>query len=177
MKLFPYMLQGLYSPGPFSVSDISFKLKETSLKMCFYKERNRKDADTGRERIELEAGADAYCIQQIPVGGNRMDVAVKVTPATDEDEHKVILLDIIFLEEGIHRRIKFFLFGEKVAVELAEYPDMRAIVEQVITGDAVIAGNTYDIADKIPEGFRVLLEHKVEPKIYATLLDLTSKKK
>ena len=53
---------------------------------------------------------------------------------------------------------------------------MRAIVEQVLSGDAVIAGNTYDIADKLPESLRVFLEHKVEPKVYADWKLLSSGK-
>ncbi len=177
-KLFPYMMQGMYTSGPFLVNDISFLLKEHSLKICFFKERNRKiNEDKPRERILLEAGMNSYYIQTMMVGGVYMAVAAKLSPATDEDGHKVILFDIIFLEEGISRRIKFFPAEKRIAIECTEYPDMRAIVEQVISGDAVIAGNTYDIADKMPEGIRVLLEHKVEPRVYATLTDFPSTQK
>ena len=173
-KLFPYMMQGMYTSGPFLVNDISFLLKEHSLKICFFKERNRKiNEDKPRERIVLEAGMNSYYIQTMMVGGVYMAVAAKLSPATDEDGHKVILFDIIFLEKGI----KFFPAEKRIAIECTEYPDMRAIVEQVISGDAVIAGNTYDIADKMPEGIRVLLEHKVEPRVYATLTDFPSTQK
>ena len=125
----------------------------------------------------MRAGADIFCYQTLSVGSDTKKIAVRIMPATDEEDHAVILLDIIFPEEGISRRIKFFLLEDRIAIECMESPDMRAIVEQVLSGDAVIAGNTYDIADKLPESLRVFLEHKVEPKVYAEWKSLAKEQK
>lgn len=174
-KLFPYMLQGMYQYPPFHVSDMIFRKKEKGLVVTFYRERSRKEG--WRDQIEMRAGADIFCYQTLSIGSDTKEIAVRIMPATDEEEHAVILLDIIFPGEGISRRIKFFLLEDRIAIECMESPDMRAIVEQVLSGDAVIAGNTYDIADKLPESLRVFLEHKVEPKVYAEWKSIAKEQK
>lgn len=173
-KLFPYMLQGMYQYPPFHVSDMIFRKKENGLIITFFRERSRREEH--REQIEMKAGADTFCYQTLSVGSDTKEIAVRIKSAMDEEDHAVILLDIIFPAEGISRRIKFFLLEDRIAIECTESPDMRAIVEQVLSGDAVIAGNTYDIADKLPESLRVFLEHKVEPKVYADWKLLSSGK-
>ena len=164
IKLFPYMLQGMYQCPPFVVTDIAFKKQENSLKLCFYKERNKKE-ETKRERLIMEAGYGEYMHQVITIGKDKKELAVKTYMAADEDENPVVMLDIVFPSAGFSRLIKFFLLGDRIGIECQEYPDMRAIVEQVLFGEAVIAGNTIDLTDKLPESIRVFLEHKVEPRV------------
>lgn len=164
IKLFPYMLQGMYQCPPFVVTDIAFKKQENSLKLCFYKERNKKE-ETKRERLTMEAGYGEYMHQVITIGKDKKELAVKTYMAADEDENPVVMLDIVFPSAGFSRLIKFFLLGDRIGIECQEYPDMRAIVEQVLFGEAVIAGNTIDLTDKLPESIRVFLEHKVEPRV------------
>ena len=169
IKLFPYMLQGMYQCPPFHVTDISFKVKENYIKLCFYKERTKKEKKEAKERVRLfmEAGFDEYVHQKITLGADEKQLAVKLYAAKDEDEHDVIMLDIVFPDAGFSRLIKFFLLDDRIGIECQEYPDMRAIVDQVIYGEAVLAGNTIDLTDKIPESVRVILEHKVEPRVNA----------
>lgn len=164
IKLFPYMLQGMYQCPPFVVTDIAFKKQENGLKLCFYKERNKKE-ETKRERLLIEAGYGEYLHQVITIGKDKKDISVKAYAATDEDGNPVVMLDIVFPSAGFSRLIKFFLLGERIGIECQEYPDMRAIVEQVLFGEAVLAGNTIDLTDKLPESIRVFLEHKVEPRV------------
>lgn len=164
IKLFPYMLQGMYQCPPFVVTDIAFKKQEDGLKLCFYKERSKKE-DTKRERLMIKAGYGEYMHQVIKVGQDEKELAVKVYMAKDEDGNPVVMLDIVFPSAGFSRLIKFFLLGERIGMECQEYPDMRAIVEQVLFGEAVIAGNTIDLTNKLPESIRVFMEHKVEPRV------------
>lgn len=164
IKLFPYMLQGMYQCPPFVVTDIAFKKQEDGLKLCFYKERSKKE-DTKRERLMIKAGYGEYMHQVITVGQDEKELAVKVYMAKDEDGNPVVMLDIVFPSAGFSRLIKFFLLGERIGMECQEYPDMRAIVEQVLFGEAVIAGNTIDLTNKLPESIRVFMEHKVEPRV------------
>lgn len=166
IKLFPYMLQGMYQCPPFVVTDIAFRKEENFIRLCFYKERNKRDAKK-RERLIIEAGYCEYRHQTITIGQDEKELAVKAYPSTDEDGHLVIMLDIVFPAAGFSRLIKFFLLGDRIGIECQEYPDMRAIVEQVIYGDAVIAGNTIDLTNKLPESIRVFVEHKVEPRVNA----------
>lgn len=166
IKLFPYMLQGMYQCPPFNVSDISFRMLENSVKLCFFKERGKHERKR-RERLFIEAGFLEYCYQTIRIGENDWQIAVKAYPASDEENRTVIMLDIVFLAAGFSRLIKFFLTGKRVGIECQEYPDMRVIVEEAIYGETVIAGNTIDLTNKLPESMRVFLEHKVEPKVTA----------
>ena len=166
IKLFPYMLQGMYQCPPFVVTDIAFRKEEDFIRLCFYKERNKR-TPRKRERIIMEAGYCEYRHQTITIGQDEKELAVKAYSATDEDGHPVIMLDIVFPAAGFSRLIKFFLLGDRIGIECQEYPDMRAIVEQVIYGDAVIAGNTIDLTNKLPESLRVFVEHKVEPRVNA----------
>lgn len=174
IKLFPYLMQGMYAYPPFQVTDMVFRRRESGLVITFFRSRNHKE--DRREQIEMTAGANCFHVNRIQVGEDERVVLARIKPAIDEDENDVLLLDIAFPSEGISRRIKFFLLENRVTMECTESPDMRAIVEQVLSGDAVIAGNTYDIADKLPESLRVFLEHKVEPKVYADWKPLTLKK-
>lgn len=174
IKLFPYMMQGMYQYPPFQITDIVFRRKECGLCITFF--RNRSHREERRQQIEIIAGANQFLSNKLHVGEDERVVLARMKPARDEDENEVILLDIAFPAEGIGRRIKFFLLENRVAIECTESPDMRAIVEQVLSGDAVIAGSTYDIADKLPESLRVFLEHKVEPKVYADWKTLALKK-
>lgn len=169
IKLFPYMMQGMYQYPSFLVSDISVLIDDEKAKFCFYKVKDKKSA-AKRERIVVEAGYAAYIHQTITIGKDIRQIAVKAYPATDEDEHDVIMLDIVFPAEGFSRLIKFFIMGDRIGIECLEFPDMRAIVEQVIYGDTVLAGNTIDLTNKLPETVRVFLDHKVEPRVNANFI-------
>lgn len=174
IKLFPYMLQGMYQCPPFMVTDIAFQKYKDHVRLCFYKERSKKDRreKKRRECLVIDAGLAQYHYQTVPIGrqGDRQ-VAARIFPATDEDGYTVILFDLVFLAEGFRRRIKFFPSGDRIAVECQEYPDMRGIADQVLYGDTVIAGSTIDLTDKLPEGIRVFLEYKVEPRVNAYLVE------
>ena len=178
IKLFPYMLQGMYQCPPFMVTDIAFQKQDDRIRLCFYKEWSKKDRRERkrRERLVIEAGLAQYHYQTILIGRSDRQIAAKIFPATDEDGHTVILLDLVFLAEGFSRRIKFFPSGERIAVECQEYPDMRGIADQVLYGDTVIAGSTIDLTDKLPEGIRVFLEYKVEPRVNAYLVERNCRK-
>ena len=167
IKLFPYMLQGMYQCPPFHVTDIAFKVETDRVKLCFYKERSRKEKRESRERARLilEAGLNEYCYQTVTIGLDEKLIAVKMYPATDEDGHRVVMVDIVFPDAGFSRVMKFFLLERRIGIECQEYPDMRAIVEQVIYGETVLAGNSIDLSNKLPESVRLFLEHKVEPKV------------
>lgn len=167
-KFFPYLMQGMYQCPPFMVSDISFKCGNDKISLCFYKENGKMDG-AKRERIIIEAGHNAYCYQNLLIGENHTEVAVKAGYATDEDNYPVILFEIVFLSAGFSRIIKIFLQEERIAIECMEYPDMLAIVEQVLYGDTVLAGNTIDLTNKLPESMRIMLEHKVEPRMFGVL--------
>ncbi len=171
IKLFPYMLQGMYQWSPFNVTDIAVKRHKNSIKIWFFKEQSKKERREKKlqEHLIFEAGIAEYRYQTIRSGQLEKAVAVKASSAKDEDGHFVILLDIVFLAEGFSRMIKFFFLEERIAIECQESPDMRAIAEQVLCGDTVIAGNTIDLTDKLPEGIRVFLEHKVEPRVNASI--------
>ena len=164
-KLFPYMLQGMYQYPPFHVTDISFRLSERTFKMCFYKEKNKKDNSEIREKMIIEAGLNEYYHQKIRIGEEEKIIAVKAYPAKDEDGHDVILIEIVFPDAGFSRVIKFFFLEERIGIECLEYPDMRGIVEQVLYGETVLAGTKIDLTDILPQSIRVFLEHKVEPRV------------
>lgn len=167
-KLFPYMMRGMYQFPPFAVTDIMFKTSEQMLKMCFLKEGNKKDKKENKEQEKLvvKAGYGRYCNQTIVIGPNEIQLAAKVYMSTDEDGVDVMQLNLVFPATGFSRKIKFFLLEDRISIECMEYPDMRAIVEQVIYGETVLAGNSIDLTGKLPESLRVLMEHKVEPKVY-----------
>lgn len=166
-KLFPYMLQGMYQCPPFLVSDISFHVTKESFELCFYKEKKKKNDK--REHLLLQAGYCSYHYQTVRLGAEELYIAIKAFLAKDEDEHDVIMLDIVFPSAGFSRLIKLFILeDERIVIECQEYPDMKAIVEQVLYGDAVIAGNTIDLTGKLPESIRIFLDHQVEPKVNGT---------
>lgn len=167
IKLFPYILQGMYMYPPFHVTDIAFKMQTNTLKLCFYKERSKKSKEETRDSLILEAGYGTYHMQTVFFGEDKKDVALKAYPSADEDGRSVLMLDIVFPAEGFSRLIKFFILEDgKIAIESQEFPDLRAISEQVIYGDTVIAGNTIDLTNKLPESVRVFLSHKVEPRVH-----------
>ena len=163
-KLFPYMLQGMYQCPPFHVTDISFRLSDKTLILCFYKEKNKKDIGEVREKMIMKAGLIEYYPQMIHLGEDEKIIAVKSYPAIDEDGHNVVLIEIVFPDAGFSRVIKFFLLEERIGIECLEYPDIRGIVEQVLYGETILAGTKIDLTDKLPQSIRVFLEHKVEPR-------------
>lgn len=171
IKLFPYMLQGMYQCPPYIVTDIAFRLQDNAVKICFYKERTRKERreNSKREQLILTAGLNEYHTQTLPVAQQDMEVAIKAYPAMDEDDNAVVKFDMVFPSAGFSRLLKFFIYGDRIGIECMEYPDMRAIMERVLYGEAVIGGNTIDLTNKLPDSIRVFLEHKVEPSVNAYL--------
>lgn len=171
IKLFPYMLQGMYQCPPYTVTDIAFRLQDNAVKICFYKERTRKERreNSRREQLILTAGLNEYHTQTLPVAQQDMEVAIKAYPAMDEDGNDVVKFDMVFPSAGFSRLLKFFFYGDRIGIECMEYPDMRAIMERVLYGEAVIGGNTIDLTNKLPDSIRVFLEHKVEPNVNAYL--------
>lgn len=190
-KLFPYMMRGMYQFPPFAVTDIAFKTSEQSMEMCFVKERTRKERRDSRnnrnkqdnsdrksnrenglqERLVVKAGFVKYCNQTITIGPNRIQLAAKIYFSMDEDDNEVIQLHMVFPAAGFSRKIKFFLLEDKISIECMEYPDMKAIVEQVVYGETTLAGNNIDLTGKLPEGLRVFVDHKVEPRVNGTWMD------
>lgn len=190
-KLFPYMMRGMYQFPPFAVTNIAFKTSEQSMEMCFVKERTRKERRDSRnnrskqdnndrksyrekglqERLVVKAGFAKYCNQTIMIGPNRIQLASKVYLSTDEDDNEVIQLHMVFPAAGFSRKIKFFLLEDRISIECMEYPDMKAIVEQVVYGETTLAGNSIDLTGKLPEGLRVFVDHKVEPRVNGIWID------
>ncbi len=167
-KLFPYMMRGMYLVPPFAVTDIAFKISEETIKMCFVKEhskKDRKDSITEPEKLIIKAGYARYYDQKITIGPNTIHLAAKVFLSTDEDGNDVLQLDMVFPAAGFSRKIKFFLLEDRISIECMEYPDMKAIVEQVMYGETTLAGNNIDLTGKLPEGLRVFMEYKVEPRV------------
>lgn len=165
-KLFPYMLQGMYQCPPFHVTDIAFHKSENTWKLCFYKEKSKKEMESVREKMVIEAGLDEYYHQNIMIGEEEKEIAVKAYLAMDEDEHDVIFVEIVFPDAGFSRVIKFFLLEDRIGIECLEYPDMRGIVEQVLYGETQLAGTKIDLTDKLPQSIRLFLENKVEPRVH-----------
>lgn len=163
-KLFPYMMRGMYQFPPFPVTEIAFKVSEQSIKMCFVKEHKKKES-CEQEKLIVKAGFARYCNQTIRIGPNEIHLAAKVYMSMDEDGNDVMQLDMVFPATGFSRKIKFFLLEDRISIECMEYPDMRAIVDQVIHGETVLAGNAIDLTGKLPDGLRILMEHKVEPRV------------
>lgn len=166
-KLFPYMMRGMYQFPPFVVTDITFKTSEQSIKMCFVKEQS----NLVQEKLIIKAGFSRYYNQVITIGPNEIHLAAKVYMSMDEDGNDVMQLDIVFPATGFSRKIKFFLLEDRISIECMEYPDMRAIVDQVIYGETVLAGASIDLTGKLPEGLRVLMEHKVEPRVNGSWIE------
>ena len=192
-KLFPYMMRGMYQFPPFAVTDIVFKVSDNLIKMCFVKENTKKEKwdkkvknsnlkllekamngitaeesvpdNLEPQRLTIKAGFARYCDQIITIGPNEIHLAAKIYLSIDEDGNDVMQLDMVFPATGFSRKIKFFLLEDKVSIECMEYPDMKAIVEQVMYGETVLAGNSIDLTGKVPEGLRVLMDHKVEPRV------------
>ncbi len=193
-KLFPYMMRGMYQFPPFSVTDIAFKVTDNGIKMCFVKERIKKDKwdslkkavheqketikeGSDIEKMIIQAGFAKYHHQMITIGSNEISLAAKMFLSQDEDNNDVLQMDMVFPATGFSRRIKFFLLDEKIPIECLEYPDMKAIVEQVVYGETTLAGNNIDLTGKLPEGVKVLLDHKVEPRVNGIWMDYYNNKK
>ncbi len=170
-KLFPYMMRGMYQFPPFAVSGILFKVSEDTIKMCFLKEQVKRDRKeyTAQEKLVIKAGYVRYFYQTITIGPNEIHLAAKVYLSKDEDDNDVMQLDMVFPATGFSRKIKFFLLEDKISIECMEYPDMKAIVEQVVYGETTLGGNSIDLTGKLPEGIKVLLDHKVEPRVNGIL--------
>lgn len=167
-KLFPYMMRGMYQIPPFAVTDIAFQIKGDFIEICFIKERMKRDKKRGTEpeRMIIRAGFAEYVKQRITIGSNEVLLAAKVYLSKDEDSNHVMQLDMIFSDSGFSRKIKFFILEDKIYIECMEYPDMKAIVEQVVYGETTLAGNAIDLTGKLPEGIKVIMEHKIEPRVY-----------
>ena len=157
-KLFPYLMQSMYCYPPYHVGEMSFRLTGDTVKIAFYKVKS--------EYLTFEAGIGVYHHEYMRFGEDVRPVACKVYMATDEDEHDVLMLNIVFPDAGYSRVVKlFFLEDDRYAVESIEYPDVKAIVDQVLHGETVLGGNVIDLADKLPESMRVMLDHTIEPRI------------
>lgn len=170
-KLFPYMLQGMYLFPPFPVTELAFQLSTKRVKVCFVKDKSNKDKKRLREadKLVIQAGFAKYYKQIIKIGENEVCLAAKVFFSKDEDGNGVLQLDMVFPAAGFSRRIKFFFMEERISIECMEYPDMRTIMERFLYGETSLGGNSIDLTGKLPEGVRVLMEHKIEPRVYGVL--------
>ncbi len=179
--LFPYMMRGMYQFPPYAVTDILWKVSNDTVLFCFVKEAAKKDKWESLRRIDtttqkecdkmiMRAGLGFYHNQTIEIGPNHVSLSAKLYLSKDEDNNDVLQLHLVFPATGFSRKIKFFLYEERIGVECMEYPDMKAIVEQVVYGETALAGTAIDLTGKIPDGVKVLLDHKVEPCLDAMLI-------
>lgn len=165
IKLFPYMLQGMYQCPPFHVSDIAFCLKNNAIKICFFKEQPKKTATHPREKIIVTAGLVHYFYEEITIGNTKKQIATRIFLTHDEEKNDVLMLEIVFPSEGFIRIIKFFVFEDKLSIECVEYPNIYNITEQVLYGETILAGTRIDLSDKLPQGVKLFLNHKMEPQV------------
>lgn len=157
-KLFPYLMQSMYRYPPYHVNELAVRLTGDTVKVAFYKVKY--------ECLVFEAGIGTYHLEYMRFGEDVRPVACRVYMARDEDEHNVLMLNIVFPDAGYTRVIKlFFLEDDRYAVECMEYPDVSAVVDQVLHGETVLGGNVIDLADKLPESMRVMINHTIEPRV------------
>lgn len=131
---------------------------------------NSTSKENERQRIDLLFGIGVYHHEMKAFGDDVRPVACKAYMAQDEDERNVIMLNIVFPDAGYSRQIKiFFMDDNKLALECVEYPDIKAIVDQVLSGETVLAGNAVDLVDKLPESVRVMLDQQMEPRMNVSL--------
>ncbi len=119
-----------------------------------------------RDFLDFDFGIGVYHHEMKEFGDDVRPVACKAYMALDEDDRNVLMLAIVFPDAGYSRIIKIFYMDEgRLALESIEYPDIKAIVDQVISGETVLAGTPVDVADKLPESLRVILDQKMEPRM------------
>ena len=179
VKLFPYLMQSMYMYPPYHINEMALKIVDDNrLKIGFYKAKTKKELidsnneskEYERERIDLLFGIGVYHHEMKAFGDDVRPVACKAYMAQDEDERNVIMLNIVFPDAGYSRQIKiFFMDDNKLALECVEYPDIKAIVDKVLSGETVLAGNAVDLVDKLPESVRVMLDQQMEPRMNVSL--------
>ena len=81
-------------------------------------------------------------------------------------------MNIVFLETGFHRIIKFFFYDEHIGIECQEYPDIQVVLKQLLDTDK---GNTRNFMNILPESIQQLFENKVNPKATVKMFDLLTK--
>jgi hypothetical protein len=119
-----------------------------------------------RDFLDFDFGIGVYHHEMKEFGDDVRPVACQAYMALDEDDRNVLMLAIVFPDAGYSRIIKIFFMDEgRLALESIEYPDIKAIVDQVISGETVLAGTPVDVADKLPESLRVILDQKMEPRM------------
>ena len=169
VKLFPYLMQSLYMYPPYHINVMEIKLIDDDRIGIIYNKTKTKKNET--ECLEFEYGIGKYHHKMMSFGEDVRPVACRAYMAKDEDGRNVLMLDMTFPDAGYSRVIKlFFLDDNKLALECVEYPDIKAIVDQVLSGETVLAGNAVDLADRLPEGVRVMLDQQMEPRMNIKVL-------
>ncbi len=190
IKLFPYLMQSMYMYPPYHVNEMAVKIvDEDTIKIGFYKAKtgndkknvsdNKAETDNSqyvtentekvqpkREHLDFNFGIGVFRHEMKEFGDDVRPVACKAHIAKDEDGRNVLMLDIVFPDTGYSRLIKlFFMEDSRLVLECVEYPDIKAIVDRVLSGETVLSGNTVDFKDKLPESIRVMLDHQMEPRM------------
>ena len=148
----PLVLQILQNNYTTGLDSLSVYRKNSRYKVLFTE---------GEVKIELTADTSKTVYEVLELKGEKYEIAVDATWATNEDDEEVLKLKIYFLEFASVRTIKIFPQGDKVAVKFSEEPGRKFLMKlTVLAPDSLKQNRLFlSLADKVDVNY---LSYKIK---------------
>lgn len=128
----------------------------------------------GEETCTLTASFDCYVDNPITLHGETYLVAAKCEYTTDADHNPVLILDMVYLEEAMRRKLYLHFKGNELVAHWSESPGKELILEGLssITGEMT----KLPLYGRFLEGsgmqfLEQLMTNTIEPTVHGTLAE------
>ena len=167
--LFPLIIQVFHNNLTNGIRQISFQYDKINCPDKFYIHFLE-----GEEHCTLTASFDCYIDNLITLHGETYLVAVKCEYTTDADHAPVLVLDMVYLEEAMSRKLYLHFKSNELMAHWSESPGKELILEGLssITGEMT----KLPLYGRFLEGSGMqFLEHimvdTIEPTVHGTLAE------
>ena len=140
----PLMLQAIQNNYTKGFISISFNVNRNDLFMNY--------AEEGLS-LTIPLGTTGYIKSKIDYNGENYIISANATLSHDEDENKVIIISVDFLETFASRKIKIYFKDDKVILKQIEFPGADFITEGInsaknnFTGSKILGNAISKIED------------------------------
>lgn len=167
--LFPLAMQVFHNNFSDGIRRLGFETE---------KGRNFLILEEGTQRHQIELGQERAAVSAVKVNGEVYLIGAVCEFTENEDHIPVLKIDLAFLEEAMHRKIKILFEKERITVRWNETPGCALIMEGMESVMSELAGKFVSFVKEKggDEVIRLLMKRTIEPEITGILEQEDTKK-
>lgn len=160
--LFPLAMQVFHNNFSNGISRMEFSFEKGKLFLIL---------EEGKDRNRIEIGQKHSAVSTVEINGERYLIGTVGEWTANEDQIPVLKLDLAFLEEAMHRKIKIMFQGDRITVKWNETPGCALIMEGLESVMSEMTGRLVSFLKQRggDDMIHMMMKRTVEPEVTGIL--------